>query len=369
MMSAFTTGYRKCASLLVVASLVLLGGCRHSENRAVPSVTCSYESGRLLPLLQAVENDIRNQGGDIAPDKSIFARDAVDSLSVRFVRKSAGVDFKQPAAAQSLLSFLFDSSGIRFDTSRNNIDNLFPSSVAVQKSGSCLGIALLILSMAERCGMPLFGVLVPGHIFVRFDNGEERLNFETMKKGASMPDSWYVERFGVLKDAGCYLKNLSNEGLAAALYYNIGNIFLMRREFGKSIVYFKRAKTVLPGFVEAQGNYAIALAEEGKVDSALEILADLKNRHPDFRGIDGTMGTMALKKGDFKKASYHFGVALEKEPGNAALLFGAGITCFGMRRFPEAERYLRSAIEVRPDYPEALQALETAVAAQKRKDR
>jgi hypothetical protein len=40
-----------------------------------------------------------------------------------------------------------------------------------------------------------------------------------------------------------------------------------------------------------------------------------------------------------------------------------------MRRFPEAERYLRSAIEVRPDYPEALQALETAVAAQKRKDR
>ena len=55
--------------------------------------------------------------------------------------------------------------------------------VIENKKGHCLGLSLLYLALAERLGLPIYGVAAPGHTFVRYDNGETRINIETTEKG------------------------------------------------------------------------------------------------------------------------------------------------------------------------------------------
>ncbi len=75
------------------------------------------------------------------------------------------------------------------------------------KRGNCLGLSLLCLVLAEESagngasGMKLFGVPVPsrssetGHMFVRFDDGTTRRNFDPVEKGAEHSDTYYQTEF------------------------------------------------------------------------------------------------------------------------------------------------------------------------------
>ncbi|GAJ11882.1 unnamed protein product [marine sediment metagenome] len=70
------------------------------------------------------------------------------------------------------------SSAVSFDP-----EYYFLSSVIENRQGSCLGLSLLYLALAERIGLPLYGVSAPDHTFVRYDDGKKRINIETTKKG------------------------------------------------------------------------------------------------------------------------------------------------------------------------------------------
>lgn len=90
--------------------------------------------------------------------------------------------------------------------------------------GNCMGRSSLFLAVAERLGLPLHGVAVPQHVFVRWDDGKFRRNIETTERGAEHDDRWYKERGGGLavRDedvaSGAFLSNLGKrEFLALAL--------------------------------------------------------------------------------------------------------------------------------------------------------
>jgi len=92
----------------------------------------------------------------------------------------------------------------------------------------------LYLSIAEKLSLPLFGVNVPDHIFVRYDDGEQRINIETGHKGMSRSDSFYVsnslERFDEESvEHGCYLQNLNTKEVISNILLNRSKI---RRENG-----------------------------------------------------------------------------------------------------------------------------------------
>ncbi|GAH82646.1 unnamed protein product, partial [marine sediment metagenome] len=49
--------------------------------------------------------------------------------------------------------------------------------------GNCLGLSLLYLALAERLRLPIYGVVAPEHIFVRYDDGKRRINIDPTDKG------------------------------------------------------------------------------------------------------------------------------------------------------------------------------------------
>ena len=60
----------------------------------------------------------------------------------------------------------------------------------------CLGLSLLYLALTERLELPFYGVALPGHFFVRYDDGQKRINIETGTKGMEWGDREYEEEYG-----------------------------------------------------------------------------------------------------------------------------------------------------------------------------
>ena len=95
-----------------------------------------------------------------------------------------------------------DLTGVVFDDLKlvREIDDddprffLLPS-VLEERRGSCLGLGALYLMVAERIGLPLDGVRVPGHFFVR-TRGPSPRNIELLRRGETMPDDWYRQKYG-----------------------------------------------------------------------------------------------------------------------------------------------------------------------------
>lgn len=246
--------------------------------------------------LEKTETGFFSRNPELAARQKSAQWNALDSAADGFAAQCRSAPGRLDAA-RMLSRYVLDTPlGIQFDTARYRIENIFPEYVLRNRRGSCLGVSLLVLALAEKAGLPCSGVLVPGHFFVRSGRGDSGLKIDVMKKGEQKSDSWYGERFGAPTNASCYLRNLGTAEVLAVVYYNLGTILYNVKRYPAATAYFEAALAALPDFPEAQGNLAIALAETGKLDSALALARELKSRYPDLTNIDATVGTLLRLK-------------------------------------------------------------------------
>jgi len=83
-----------------------------------------------------------------------------------------------------------------------------PHRVLARKRGACLGLTLVYLALARRCGLPAKAVAAPGHVLVRLG----ALNLETTLEGAPRDEAWLREHTGLPTEGkpGNYLRELSD---------------------------------------------------------------------------------------------------------------------------------------------------------------
>ncbi len=95
------------------------------------------------------------------------------------------------------------------------------------KKTTCFGFSLLCLALGERLGLPLYGVGIPCpkkdnmHLFVRYDDGQERFNVEATNRsrGLRHGDRSYRQGSGAW-DSPYFFRNLSKrEVVGDYLYY------------------------------------------------------------------------------------------------------------------------------------------------------
>ncbi len=107
------------------------------------------------------------------------------------------------------------------------------------RAGICMTWTLLFVALGDRLGLPLHGVDVPGHVFVRWDDGTTRLNFDPSAGGTVVSDEEYArERGGVarLSASGRYLRNLTRKELVSLRLSNAGWPFFARRDFDQRTI-------------------------------------------------------------------------------------------------------------------------------------
>jgi tetratricopeptide (TPR) repeat protein len=163
------------------------------------------------------------------------------------------------------------------------------SSVLGDRRGSCLGLGALYLAIGERIGMPLDGILLPGHFFVR-TRGPGGHNVELLRRGEAMPDDWYHKKYGPWPPAGsAYFRPVPPTELAAIHWYNRGNELRAAGNLAAAESAFAHAARGFPDFAEAQASLGAVLQRRGAFAEAAAAYRAAASAWPDLPGLAGNV--------------------------------------------------------------------------------
>lgn len=135
--------------------------------------------------------------------------------------------------------------------------------VLSRRRGSCLGLGTLYLVLGERLGLPLSGVLLPDHFFVRFDDGSIQRDIELLERGEQMKRSWYRARYRLPHDSRLYLRPLRSAEVLAVVRFNLANELRRRGLSGAAIAAYREVVTALPAFGPAHANLGLTYQLRG----------------------------------------------------------------------------------------------------------
>ncbi|MHC4450105.1 MAG: transglutaminase family protein [Planctomycetota bacterium] len=180
-------------------------------------------------------------------------RAEIDRLARRYEQLVAGA--KEPAErADAFRRLLFEEERFESIADLESAEHLHLDSVLRTRQGYCLSLSVVALAIAERVGAPLYGVAMPNHFLVRYDDGKFRCNLELTRKGATielekMPDTVYG-------------RNLRPADVKAYLLHNRGYVSLLKKDRVKAREDFEAAIRIQPGFGEAHRNLGVVLGEQ-----------------------------------------------------------------------------------------------------------
>ncbi len=101
-------------------------------------------------------------------------------------------------------------------------------------------------------------------------------------------------------------------------------------------------------------NIALILVQKGKVDEARAAVAEARKANPEDSGLILTEAELYLKINDYDTYSRLANEALQKNPTNVDLVYNLGVVSANANKLEDAERYYKRAIELDPNYFNAL---------------
>ena len=228
---------RYCCLVLVFVMVLLLGpvvsGAQLANSRKLGQNI--YSIDRILQLDDA-DIDIctaalvisRNWG---TPKNLHRYRMKVDDMAEEIIYRAKRQGLRRDHSMIPLINkYLFDELGFEPVADATNPEDLFLHTVLDKKRGYCLSLSVLYLSIGERLGLPLYGVVVPGHFFVRYDDGYKQYNIETTSKGQIAPDKHYIDKFKPPANS-VYMRNLTTLESLGCFFNNRCRLFGRRFRF------------------------------------------------------------------------------------------------------------------------------------------
>jgi regulator of sirC expression with transglutaminase-like and TPR domain len=255
--------------------------------------------------------------------------------------------------------------------------------------GNCLGLTILYLAVAERVGLPLWGVSAPEHFFVRYDDGVTRINIEPTRGGKILRDRTYIKGSDISHDSldrGIYLRSESKRQVIASLLANRAGYRAMQGELQGASIDSARALAVKPywpqGYVnrglvhelagrarEAESDYRYALKLDPHCVGALNNLAALYSRG---RAVgSGRPAESLLPRATVRETQQHQAVPMPKIgtdesgelAGGADLARRGGLASGSLET---AEWMIRRAMRLAPGRPELYETAAAVAAARGR---
>ena len=272
--------------------------------------------------------------------------------------KSRILDKNEPESIIEIINdFLFDELGFTY-VKTGNLEDLYLNDVIDKRKGNCVGMSILYLAIAEKLRLPLFGVNVPGHIFIRYDNGETKINIETGHEGMSLSDSFYlthsIERFD--KDSvenGCYLRNLTKKEVISNVFLNRSKI---RREGGairEALSDCNKAILLKPGEPEAYCNKGVIYEKIGMISKAIENYGKAISLNRKYASAYYNRGSVFGAEGIISKAIEDLNKAISIKPEFALFYYNRAIAFKKIGQIEKAIQDYDKAIDIDPDFAQA----------------
>ena len=247
--------------------------------------------------------------------------------------------------------YLFDELGFKAISHADDPNDLFLHSVLDRRQGYCLSLSVLYLSLAERVGLDMYGVVVPGHFFVRYENGRTRINIETTSNGASPPDEHYIDKFKISdtsRDA-IYMENLTKRQTLGCFFNNLGNVYNDIGDSETAMLALERAVAINPTLSESRANLGNIYLKKGRVDEALRqyrAAIELNRNNPKTYTNLGN-AYMELGRLDYAAMSYRDALALDPNCADAYRYMALVFT--RQEKYDNALAELKQAIRIEPE--------------------
>jgi len=187
-----------------------------------------------------------------APEALVQAWAEIDRIATRVELRKSSHDDAPGGEVAALTAVVFDDLGFVREIDDHDPRFFLLPSVLAERRGSCLGLGAVVLMVAERVGLPLDGVRVPGHFFVR-TRGPAARNVELLRRGEVMPDAWYRQKYGPWPEGpGRYFVPLSPAETSAIFWFNAGNFARAQGDLARARRAYQRAVAEAPDFAEAR---------------------------------------------------------------------------------------------------------------------
>ena len=111
----------------------------------------------------------------------------------------------------------------------------FLPSVMDNHLGVCLGVTALYLAVAQRIDLPLEIITPPGHIYIRYHEGEKIVNIETTARGVHYPDETY------LSVQNPTLQQRALKEVIGMTHVNQASTYLYKAEYAKAVCAYEKA--------------------------------------------------------------------------------------------------------------------------------
>jgi tetratricopeptide (TPR) repeat protein len=249
--------------------------------------------------------------------------------------------------------YLFNELKFKAMSKATDPYDLFLHSVMDRKQGYCLSLSVLYLSIGERLGLPLYGVVAPGHFFVRYDDGKNRFNIEATNQGGTAPDSYYIEQFNVPKTNSLYMTNLNKRQALGCFFNNLGNVYGNINNVDQAIASLQWAVYINPSLAESRINLGNNYLLKNRIDDAITEYQAAIKINPDDAKTHSNLGNAYLRREWFNEAITEYETAIRFDPNTAETYFGMAM-CYGKldKHENEIDAY-RKALAINPSMFEA----------------
>lgn len=158
-----------------------------------------------------------------------------------------------------------------------------------------------------------------------------------------------------------YNKALKIDKESSVIHLNVAATYIKKNDIPKAIEELKIASALAPDAIEPQAILVILYSSQGKDDlstSAYETaLKNASKLSPKNVDIYKSLGIIYLQQGKLKEAESAYKLVLGLEPQDAEANFYLGSIYEELKNRELAKKYVKAALEARPDYYEALNFL------------
>ena len=333
---------------------------------------------------------------DIYPDININAyMEKLDSMA-KELKGNVG-NTKDPAKVLNIVNnYINQHRAAKIYSISDDEEALYGSflnTVLDKTSGNCLGYSTLYLFLGERLGIPLYGVILPLHIFVKYDDGKYQKEIESTN-GQDFPWLAYIMQLNarnivaykgdwqyhkttkttkkevvsyMLNNRGAIRRTENNYAAAiddytkaieitpgfALAYFNRGDTKAEKGDLDGAITDYTKAIEIIPDYTRAYFNRASAKFQKGDYDGTIADYTKAIEVTPDLSGAYCNRGFAKFQKGDIDGAIADYNKAIKIKPGYAEAYYGRGLANAKKGNESDAIADYTKAIEIRPDFAEA----------------
>ena len=293
------------STCLLLAAGSLLFSCARQSPSSVE--TARPAPGILVAALQA--------------ETTPLPAEDIDRLVAEVDAEADSIRPTPPATPAQLLAALnrhfFDDDGFAALQDLNTIENTSVAAVLENRRGTCMGLAIVYVAMAERLGLSARAVPTPVHLFIRVQLEDGLRNVELLEEGHELTDDIYRRRNRIAESSierGVFLRDLTNDEVIAHLLSNQAIALSRDGRLDEALARYDRALKLAPQLVVALYNRGIDLMNAGRRQEAVASFDSAIDLHPNDAQAYNNRGITKARLGDMEGARADFQRALAIQP-------------------------------------------------------